>query len=302
MAHPPLSAGVDLPAWKTAVAVGSAVMLALVFIIAGGWKVTDPFGSAARLAQAKVPGALSLPGTVSLGSIELFTAALLLVPRLRRWGSILTAALYVFFMVWVGYYYNDLRGAECSCFPWLKRTVGPGFFIGDGVALALAGLAAWWSRPSSGLRTASMILGAVAVFAGVSYGVAMTQNSGTKAPEFATVDGKQTSLSAGKILLFFFDPECLHCDAAAKRMAKWNWKDTRVISIPTRMPQFANEFLQTTKLKAGISPDNQMLKQTFPFGDPPFGVALENGRQKAALAIFDESQPEKQLREMGYIE
>jgi hypothetical protein len=31
-------------------------------------------------------------------------------------------------------------------------------------------------------------------------------------------------------------------------------------------------------------------------------VALENGRQKAALAIFDDKQPAATLRELGFIE
>ncbi len=45
-------------------------------------------------------------------------------PRFRRWGAWLTGLLLVAFMLYIGYYYNVLRGAECSCFPWLKRAVG----------------------------------------------------------------------------------------------------------------------------------------------------------------------------------
>src|SRR6185369_15650407 len=97
------------------------------------------------------------------------------------------------------------------------------------------------------------------------------------------VDGKRTALNLGRVMLFFYDPECLHCDEAAKIMSKHNWKDTKVIAIPTRVPQFAAEFLKSTKLQAGTSNDLELLKKTFSFGDPPYGVALENGRQKAAL-------------------
>jgi len=210
--------------------------------------------------------------------------------------------LLLVFMAYVGWFYNDLRGADCSCFPLIKRAVGPGFFITDGLMLVLAALAGLWAKPSHGLRTAGIVLGSVVVFALASFGMNVVRQSGTKAPDMITVDGKPASLQLGKIFLFFFDPECMHCEDAAKRMAKHNWKDTKLIAIPTRVPQFAQDFLNATKLKAGISPNLDLLKPIFPFGDPPFGVAVENGHQKAALQIFDEQEPQKTLRTLEFIE
>ena len=296
MAHAPLRSGVELPSWKTGLALTCAILLALMWFVAGGWKVTDPFGAAARLTQAKVPGWLSLPGTITLGLLEVFAGALLLIPRLRRWGAFLSAGMMIFFMLYVGYHYEALRGEECSCFPMIKRAVGPMFFVTDGIMLLMCGAAWIWSRPSEGLRTAGLILGTLAVFAGASYGAALMRNSGTKAPDFITVDGKRTSVAVGKVFLYFFDPECSHCDDAARRAAKWNWKDTKVIAIPTRQPQFAAEFMKATGLKGGVSTDVELLKKTFPFGDPPYGVSLENGYQKAGHVIFDKNQPEADLR------
>jgi uncharacterized membrane protein YphA (DoxX/SURF4 family) len=303
MAHPSLAAPVDLPSWKTITATVCAILLALLFLVAGVWKTTDPFGASARLAQAKVPGDLSLPAAVLLGAAELFSAILLLIPRFRRWGAWLTGLMLVAFMLYIGYFYNELRGEECQCFPWLKRSVGPGFFIGDGLMLLLAVLSGLWSKPAGTFRGAAMILAGVAVFSAASFGIALSQNSGTKAPDLITVDGKPTSLAVGKVFLFFYDPECGHCDAAAKKMARHTWKDdTRIIGIATRQPQFAADFMRDTKLKAGNSPDLALLKKTFPFGDPPYGVLLENGRQKAALPIFDDHEPEQMLRKLGFIE
>ncbi len=302
MAHPRLDAGVDLPAWKAGFAFACAALLALLFIVSGGWKLTDPFGWSARLVQMRFPGFLSMPGTLAVGIAEVFAGLLILVPRFRRWGAILISALLVVFMIYVGLFYNELRGEECSCFPWIKRAVGPSFFAGD-IAMLLAALAAWrWSRPSVNLKGALMTLGAVAVFAGASYGVAMTQNSGKQAPDTLTVDGKLTNIAGGKVFLYFYDPECAHCDEAARRMSKWNWKDTRVIGLPTRVPQFGAEFMATTGLKAPNSSDADLVKKTFPFGDPPYGVAIENGRQKASLQIFDKDQPEGDLRKLGFIQ
>ncbi|MDX1984456.1 MAG: DoxX-like family protein [Bryobacteraceae bacterium] len=302
MAQPRWNAGVDLPAWKTAVALLCAILLGVMWIVAGGWKLTGPFEWAIALTQFKVPGWLALPGTIALGISEMLAGVLLFIPRFRRWGAILSAILLVVFMAYMGVFYDELRGKDCSCFPMVKRTVGPAFFIGDGVMLVMCLLAGWWSRVSEGLKTAAMILGAVAVFAGMSYGVAVTQQSGTKAPQTIMVDGKPVSLGIGRFFIYFFDPECTHCDEAARRMAKWNWRDTRVVGVPTRMPQFSAEFMQSTKLQAPVTSDLKLLKDTFPFQDAPFGVALENGRQKEAMGIFDAGQPEKRLRELGFIE
>ena len=230
MAHPLEGAGLgarfrDLPGWKTLLGGFAAILLGLMFLVAGTWKITDPFGTGARLAQAQVPAAWSLAGAISLGTIETFCSVLLFVPRFRRWGAILAAGLLLFFMIWIGAYYNVLRGEECKCFPFIKRAVGPGFFLGDTVMLLFA-VAAWlWSRPSQSKRSAAVILGAVAVFATVCYGVNAAHQSGIQAPESIAVEGKAYALGQGRVFLYFYDPECSHCDAAARRMAKYKWAD-----------------------------------------------------------------------------
>lgn len=302
MAHPRLQAGMDLPAWKNGLVLVSAFFLGILFVVAGGWKLADPFQWSTLLYQFKVPTWGVMPATLALGISEMLAGAMLFVPKFRRWGAILTAALLLVFMIYVGIYYEDLRGKECSCFPWVKRTVGPAFFVVDGIWVLMAGLVALWSRVSTGLKTAAMMLGAIAVFAGVSYGVSLMQQTGTKAPDSITVEGQPYSLSAGRHFLYFYDPECMHCDEAARRMSGWKFRDAKVVGVPTRVPQFAAEFMKSTKLNAPNSPDLKPLRDLFPFVDPPFGVAIENGRQKTAYPIFDKEAPEKQLRELGWIE
>ena len=85
-------------------------------------------------------------------------------------------------------------------------------------------------------------------------------------------------------------------------MSKLNWKDTQVLAIPTRMPQFAADFLRDTHLHAKTTFDVQPLREVFKFVDPPYGVALENGHQKAAVINFEESEPAKTLRQIGFVE
>ena len=292
---------IDLPTWKTVVSVTSAVLLAALFLIAGIWKITEPYDAATRMVQAKIPGQLALPTAISFGIAETFAAVLLLVPRFRRWGAWLTGLMLVAFMIYIGYYYDVLRGEECSCFPWLKRAIGPGFFIGDAAMLALAVAAGWWARPSESRRTAGIILGAVTVFALASFGITYARQSGVKAPSTITVTGAPYSLQQGKHFLYFFDPECSHCYFAAKTMSGFEWQDAKVIAIPTRQEQSADAFLKDTGLRAMVSNDVQPLKTVFPFGDPPYGVAVENGRQVQAFPIFEGSEPASSLKKLGFI-
>jgi len=296
------SAGIDFPAWKKAIGGTAAILLAILFFASGCWKLTDPFQWAQVLSEFRVPRDLAVPFTLALGVGETFSAVLILVPRFRRWGSWLIALMLIGFMAYIGVNYNTLAGKDCSCFPLVKRSIGPGFFAADIAMLLMAALAGWWVRKSENIRAALVVLGAVLVFAGVAFGVNAARQGGLKAPASIIVDGQPFSLSQGEIFLFFYDPECLHCDAAARRMAKLNWKNTKVIAIPTRQQQFAAAFLRDTGLHADTSYDAAPLRAVFKFVDPPYGVALEHGHQKAAIATFEENEPAATLRKIGFVE
>ncbi|MEO8597319.1 MAG: DoxX family protein [Candidatus Solibacter sp.] len=303
MAQPGLGlVGAEAPGWKNGLSWVSAVLLCALFLLSGLWKITDVQGTAVRMVQAKVPDSLGLPAALFFGIAETVGAVMILVPRMRRWGAILIGAMLLAFLAYFAIEYNTLRGADCSCIPWLKRVVGPGFFIGDGIMLLLAFFAALGSRRPDGVRPAIAITAAVAVFAGVSYGVGAARETGTPAPASILVDGKPHSLKAGKIFLFYFDPACMHCFESAQRMSKMKWGDTQVIGVPISQPQFAGQFTQDTGFHIPISTDRDKLKAVFPYAGVPAGVALENGRQKAALTKFDSPEPEATLKQLGLIE
>jgi hypothetical protein len=178
--------------WLSGLNWTAAILISAVFLLAGLWKITDPIAAAARLAQAKVPEALSIPAALLLGVAETFTGVLLLVPRFRRLGSVFGTALLAVFMLYIGLHYAELRGADCSCFPWIKRPVGPGFFIGDGAMIILALAAGFGSMKFTGVRPAVIVLGAVAVFASLSFGLAQTRHAATKAPASIVGENGQT--------------------------------------------------------------------------------------------------------------
>ena len=291
----------ELPGWKTAVNWLGALALTVLFLASGLWKIIDSPGWAVRLTELKFPEPFSLAAAIALGIGETVGAVLVLIPKFRRWGALLTGLLLVAFMTYMGVNYSALKSADCSCFPFLKRVVDPMFFAEDGAMLLAAVVAGVWAKPARGLRSALVILGTVAVFAGVSYGVAAARQTGTKAPDTITVDGKPYSLQQGKILLFFFDPECIHCLNAGKAMSHFNWGDTRIVAIPIQQPQFAAGYLEDTKLKAGVSNDLQELKAIFPYVAVPAGVALESGREKMALTKFEGGEPAATLKQLGFI-
>jgi uncharacterized membrane protein YphA (DoxX/SURF4 family) len=298
-------ASIDLPAWKKAIGGVCAVLLAILFFVSGAWKLTDPFWWSQFLVELRMPSALALPSALAVGIAETVGAVLILVPRFRRWGAWLIGLLLVAFIAYIGANYGALVGKDCSCFPLVKRAIGPAFFLEDGGMLLMAVIAGMWARSSENLRAALVILGAVVVFAGASFGVNLARESGLKAPPSITVDGKKFSLQQGNTFLFFYDPTCPHCEAAARKMAKLNWKDTTIVSIPTDTPQFAASFLHDTGLKAGTSNDLDLLRGTFKFVNGPYGVALVRGRQKATVdvGVFEkDGEPAATLHSLGFVE
>jgi hypothetical protein len=167
--------------------------------------------------------------------------------------------------------------------------------------LLLAVMAGWWARKPEGTRPAVIMLGAITVFALASFGFNEVRNTGLKAPDSVTVNGQPYSLQQGRIFVYFFDPQCSHCWAAAEAMSKYTWaSDVRLLGVPTATPQYAAQFMQETGMKAQITTDLKPMRDVFKFGDPPYGVALNNGRQKAAFTNFDQTEPLKTLKELGY--
>ena len=294
---------VRMPAWKSIACNIAALAVALLFLTAGIWKMSQPFIWARMVEDLRVPYQLSMAATLALAVSETLAGAMVLIPKFRRWGASLAALLLIVFMIYIGINYSALLGKECSCFPWVKRTIGPGFFAGDAAMLLAALIAGWWARPSTGLRNALILMAVIAAGTATSFGLATTRLSGTKAPEAITVDGKPFSLQRGRIFLFFYDPQCQHCEAAARAMSKFTWKsDVTVIGIPTNMPQWAASFLTDTGFKAKTSLDLDSLKKTFPFGDPPYGVFIENGREQAPVPHYDGAEPAETLKKLGLIE
>ena len=293
----------DLPAWKNIVGHIAAVSVAIIFLATGIAKMAVPYQVQTMFEQLLVPVWASMPLVILLAIGEALGGLLVLMPRYRRWGAWLIAAMLVAFMGYIGLRYQALVGRDCSCFPWLKRAVTPALFLEDGAMLAAALIAAWFSRKPVSLRFPIIALVAISALAGASLGYNTMHQSGIQVPETITVDGKPFNIRQGHVFLFFYDPHCSHCEEAARHMATYGWKkDVTVIGLPTIDPELAASFLHDTKLVAKTSTDSALLRKLFVFTSPPYAVVLESGRVKSILTHFDAPEPQPSLQQVGFID
>lgn len=288
--------------WHDAVAWTAAILLAVMWLAAGLWKLTDLTVWQVRMTQMLLPRELSLPVALGVGVTETLAAILLLVPAWRRWGAWMSGLLLAVFMGYFGYHYKALTGTECSCFPWLKRAVGPMFFVEDAALMAVAAAAGWFARPSHGLRRAAVALGAVVLFAAGMLAVDRTSSGGEPAPASILVDGREFPLVQGRVFLYFFNPSCPHCFEAAQAMARLNWQ-ARIVGLPTQDFELGPGFFQDAGLRpVALSPDGPKLRQTvFPFADVPYAVAIEDGRIREKLVFFEQPEFSNTLRRLGFV-
>ena len=302
-----------MPAWKTAASHVAAAFIAILFIGAGLYKALDPFHWSRLLEELLFPPAYSLPFTVLLSIGEVFGGIMTLLPRYRRIGATITSLMLIGIMCYIGIHYYQLIGKDCSCFPWVKRTVGPGFFVGDAAFLLAAIVAGIWAKPAlphmrMKLGPVFAVLALAAVSAGGGYAYAASHLTGTKAPNPILVNDQPYSLEHGRFFVFFFDPECGHCIDAGKHLGSYHWKsDVTIIGVPTRMARFGTDFMNDSKLKPLVSQDLAKLKTAFPLpGDPPYGVEIENGRQVGTVQHYDDEdngkEPQATLRQLGLID
>ena len=180
--------------------------------------------------------------------------------------------------------------------------MGPGFFIGDGAMLLLAAIAGVWAKRPGGVRTLALICGAVAVFATVSYGVDVVQQSGAVAPPRSRWMRSRTTSRTARSSSFSSIP---HARTAPRRRGGWpscRWGDTRVVATPVELPQFASQFLSETGLRAIVTSDFAKLKTALGYTAYPFGAVLVDGRERAAITKFDGDEPESTLRRLGLAE
>lgn len=294
----------DPPAWKSRVGWICAGVMALLWLSAGLWKLSDVSAFQLKLHQLLVPTALTLPATLAVATAEVFAGLLLLRPAWRRLGGLFSVGLLLVFMAYMAVNYTTLRGEDCTCFPWLERAVGPAFFWSDGAMVAVSLAAAWFAPPIAKIGQAKKLLVGVVALSAVAFGYdRFGPEPGGEVPATITVEGEDYNLREGEVLLYFFNPTCLHCLDVGIQMSGYDFK-ADFIGVPTQDFEYSGGFLQDSGLQstARLSPDLELLKQTFPFEDVPYVAVLDDGRILERFQFFEEPDFAEALRGHGMIE
>lgn len=289
--------------WIRHLGAAAALLMVVPWLVAGIYKLTIVSEFQLMLTQILVPVSLSLVGAVLVIMGDLTAGVLLLIPSWRRLGGIFSSLLLVIFMGYFAVNYETLRGADCSCFPWVERAVGPEFFWSDGVMLVLSIVAAWLAPPLKKIRAAGL---AVAGITAVTLAALAVDKLGPRplieAPAVVTVDDQEFSLREGKVFVYFFNPMCMHCLDAGIVLAQHSWQ-APFVGVPTEEKDLAIGFIEDTGLKdVRLTMDLDVLKEAFPFKDPPYAVAIEDGRLKEPFPFFEEPELGEKLRELGFVE
>ena len=290
------------PAWQNAVGWTAAAIMAFLWLVAGLYKLSSISDFQVKLTQLLVPVSLSLPATLALAVTEIFAGVLLLRSAWRKLGGYLSVGLLLVFMAYVGINYEALQGEDCSCFPWIERAVGPGFFIGDVIMAAIAALAAVFAPAPKRLRGAALTLAGICAFAGVSLAWdRLGPRPASDVPEVIQVEGGEFNPRDGGVFLFFFNPTCLHCLDAGIAMSELDW-EAQMVVVPTQDFEIAAGFIEDTGLKnVKMTSDIGLLKEKFPFEDVPYAVALRDGQVLERFRFFEEPELSEALRKINMV-
>ena len=290
------------PTWQNALGWAAAIIMAFLWFSAGLWKLGDISGWQLKLTQLLVPVEWSLPGTLAVGITEVFAGVLLLRPAWRRMGAYVSVGLLLVFMAYMAINYETLQGEDCTCFPWLERAVGPAFFWSDAAMVAVAVLAAWFAPPMSRFRGAAYSLIGICALGGTMLAYdRLAPSADPDMPATVKLEDGELSLHNGRVFIFFLNPMCLHCLDAATALAKHDWH-ADFVGVPTEDADLAAGFVDDSGLQnVKLSPDVDALKEQFPFGDPPYAVAIENGRVKEHFMFFEEPALGEKLRAIGFV-
>lgn len=283
-----------LSGWQSAVGWTAAILMAVLWLVAGLYKLSDVGGFQVKLNQLLVPAGLTLPATLAVASGELFAGILLLRPAWRRLGGLFSTILLLVFMAYVGINYEPLRGADCSCFPWIERAVGPLFFWSDAAMVAVSLLASWFAPKMAAFRQMKGLVIGIAVLAVAALGWdKLGPQPGAEVPATIQVAEQEYDLRQGRKLLYFFNPTCLHCLDVGIALSKYEF-EADFIGVPTQDPDLAEGFLQDAGLtgKVKLSSDLDLLKETFPFDDVPYAAAIEDGLILHRFPMIELEEPE----------
>ena len=192
------------PQWRQWIGAGAAIAMGVLWLLAGIWKLGIISQWQLMMTQILVPVSLSLVATMAVIIGDLTAGILLVYPPWRRLGGLFSTGLLTIFTTYFAINYNTLKGADCSCFPWVERTVDPAFFWTESVMIALSLVAAWFAPPMRKLGTAAKTVAAIVTVAFIALAInKLAPQLDTEVPASIQTNGDELSLHQGKVFIFF---------------------------------------------------------------------------------------------------
>ena len=195
-------------------------------------------------------------------------------------------------------------GADCSCFPWIKRAVGPAFFIGDGIMMLLAIGAGVWARASNGIspcrsdsrRRRSLRAGLfwLRLYPPYRHKGPGGHRRGGWPVHLSSAKEKFSSISSTPSVSIVWKP--------AGKLAALNWSGTRFIGVPTENPQFGDRFMGKSGLtgKGPVSKDLAVLRRPSRSTYPRPALPSRTATRKPCCLQFEDKEPLNTLKKIGF--
>lgn len=210
---------------------GAAIVLGLVFLLAGTLKIGDPWSFLGSLPAYGVPSAVRLPATVLVPIFEVVLGFMLVAGWRLREASMATAAFLLVFGGAIAYGWAAGTLQECGCFgPLLKRTP-PQALAQDAGLLLLAVLGFLWAPAANKPMTRGRwgTLATIAIASVAMIGSTLMEDPGTLEERIAAaepvVGGATPSLADlnlrdRDVFLYLFHPDCPHCIENSPRVKR----------------------------------------------------------------------------------
>ncbi|MGL6278267.1 MAG: MauE/DoxX family redox-associated membrane protein [Gaiella sp.] len=292
-----------------------ALLLAGVFLVAGGTKLVDPSSTRRTVRDIGLPSVLGWPIALALPPMEIVLAIGLLFPSTTRAAGAAAAGLLAVFALILGV--NALRGrkVDCNCFGGLHSgQIGAATVIRN-VSLA-AGAVVVALTPPHPISWVSVVatLGIVALGVQAALWIALVRRHGralariaeleagapsagltpgTKAPHFAlaATNGARIALAdlleAGKpVLLAFVDARCGPCQALLPDLARWQRElveELTVAVVATGEPAAVQTMVEAAGASVLMSPDGAVARDYATEATPSAVVVSADGRIASSL-------------------
>lgn len=292
-----------------------ALLLAGVFLVAGGAKLVDPSSTRRSVRDLGLPPALGWPIALALPPTEIVLAIGFLFPSTTRAAGAAAAGFLAIFALILGV--NVLRGrsVDCNCFGGLHSArVGVATVIRN-LSLAAAAVVVTVTPPH-GINWVSVVatLGVVALGVQAALWFALVRRHGralariaeleagapsagltpgTKAPHFAlaATNGAKIALTdllhAGKpVLLAFVDARCGPCRALLPDLARWQRElaeELTVAVVATGEPAAVQTMVEEAGASVLVSPDGAVARDYATEATPSAVVVGTDGRIASSL-------------------